>query len=92
VAEACAAVGHPMGSKWCWTSSDARIAAGEVGTVVGYSHEHGQVRVKFSKGTWPLAQLITLEAWQEREAVLSYALPHVVFCRAPRQLYLPFFF
>jgi len=68
---ACAAVDRPMGSTWCWTSSNDNIAAGDVGTVVGILHGHGKVEVKFSQVTWPLApdQLIPPEEWQEREAV-----------------------
>ena len=80
VADACAKAGCPMGSKWCWISSDDDIAAGEVGEVVGYSHEHKQVLVKFGRSghrevTWRLApdQLTTPEAWREREAVCVYA-------------------
>jgi uncharacterized membrane protein YqiK len=71
VAEACAAMGRPMGSSWCWTLSNDDIAAGEVGTVVGILQEQGKVVVKFSKVTWPMApdQLVAFEAFQKREAV-----------------------
>ena len=69
--KACAAVGRPMGSTWCLKSSNDDIAAGEVGTVVGFLHGQGKVEVKFSQVTWPLApdQLMTLQEWQKREAV-----------------------
>jgi hypothetical protein len=71
VNDACDAIGRPMGSTWCWTLSNDDIAAGEVGTVVGFLHGQGKVQVKFSKVTWPFApdQLITVVAWQKRIAV-----------------------
>ena len=71
VADACAAMGCPMGSKWCLNSSNDVITGGEVGTVVGFLHGQGKVLVKFRKVTWPLApdRLSTPEAWREREAV-----------------------
>ena len=80
---ACAAVGCPMGSKLCWTANNDDIGKGEVGTVVGFLHGQGKVEVEFSKVTWPLApdQLITPEAWKEREEVCSYAEPSLFICR-----------
>ena len=71
VADACAAMGRRMGSKWCLISSNDDITGGEVGTVVGILHGQGKVEVKFRKVTWPLTpdQLITPGAWQKREAV-----------------------
>ena len=55
MAEACKEAGRPMGSQWCWISSDGDIAAGEVGTVVGIELENDKrVLVKFSKGNWPI--------------------------------------
>jgi hypothetical protein len=65
VHEACAAAGHPLGSRRCCTSSNGDMCeAGEVGEVVGISAD-GQLRVQFSKGTWlfPKEQLVTAEAW-----------------------------
>ena len=80
---ACAAVGCPVGSKLCWTAKNDDIGKGEVGTVVGFLHGQGKVEVKFSKVTWPLApdQLITPEAWREREEVRPYALPSLFLCQ-----------
>ena len=72
VVEDCALIGCPLGSKWCWTSSNDDIAAGEVGTVVGIELENDKrVMVKFSKGNWFISKdyLITYEVWQERQAV-----------------------
>jgi hypothetical protein len=79
---ACAAVGCPVGSRRCWTLSNDAIAAGEEGTVVGVLHGQGKVEVKFSKVSWLLApdQLITPEAWKEREEVRSHALPSQFLC------------
>jgi len=79
---ACAAVGCPMGSKLCWTANNHVIGKGDVGTVVGFLHGQGKVEVKFSKVTSPLApdQLISPEAWKEREEVCSYALPSPFVC------------
>jgi len=72
--EACEAVGRPVGSTWCWTSSNDDIEAGEEGTVVGFLHEDRQVEVKFSTITRPFApnQLITAEAWQKRAVLFSF--------------------
>ena len=74
MADACAAMGRPMGSKWCLKSNNNNddIAAYEVGTVVGVLHGQGKVEVKFRKVTWFLdpGQLITAEekARQDAEA------------------------
>jgi len=74
VAEACAAMGRPMGSKWCWTSSNDTIAPGEEGTVVGYLQDDKKVEVKFSTVTERLApdQLITFQTWQERAVCVTF--------------------
>jgi hypothetical protein len=59
-------VGRPIGSMWCWTSSNDKIAPGELGTVVGFNEKFGQVKVKFSKITWCIDEdeLIPHSAWQ----------------------------
>jgi hypothetical protein len=51
---------------WCWTSSNDKIAPGELGTVVGFNEKFGQVKVKFSKITWCIDEdeLIPHSAWQ----------------------------
>jgi predicted RNA binding protein with dsRBD fold (UPF0201 family) len=79
---ACAAVGCPMRSTCCWTANNDVIGKGEVGTVVGFLHGQGKVEVKFSKVTWPLApdQLITPEAWKQREEVRSNVSPSPFLC------------
>jgi hypothetical protein len=65
VSEACKEAGHPLSSRRCSTSSNGQMCeAGEVGEVVGISAD-GQLRVKFSKGTWLFTkeQLVAAEAW-----------------------------
>jgi len=67
-------MGRPMGSKWCWTSSNDTIAPGEEGTVVGYLQDDKKVEVKFSTVTERLApdQLITFQTWQERAVCVTF--------------------
>ena len=78
MADACAAMGRPMGSKWCLKSNNNNddIAADEVGTVVGVLHGQGKVEVKFGQVTECFAsdELFSLEAWQKREAVRFHVL------------------
>jgi hypothetical protein len=72
--KACAAVGRPMGSTWCLKSSNDDIAAGEVGTVVGFLHGQGKVQVKFRSATeyFDPDQLIPLEAWKKQAVRNSF--------------------
>lgn len=86
-ANACAAMGRPIGSQWCLSpSNNSATDLGEVCTILGLSGVdeagNGELKVEFSKAGTMVVQkeaLITIEAWHEYEMVL-HSRRSILFC------------